>query len=137
MQPHEAAQHPGDQRTDSTVQRDKQKIPQSSEIVRLPAAIRTASRSCRPVAGLDAQTSDRAVRDPGLVFAQAGHWRDAGAVLATAMSAAPASLKGEVAAALESAAPYSEAAAANLAFASLSADGIPRDIGRARARANA
>ena len=49
------------------------------------------------------------------------------------MAAAPASLKGQVAAALEAAAAHSEAAAANLAFALLSADGVPRDVGRARA----
>ena len=69
----------------------------------------------------------------GLMFTQAGQWRDAGAVLGNAMAAAPASLKGEVVAALETVAPHSEAAAANLAFALLSADGIPRDVGRARA----
>jgi len=69
----------------------------------------------------------------GLAFTQAGQWRDAGAVLGNAMGAAPASLKGQVAAALEMVAPHSEAAAANLAFALLSADGIPRDVGRARA----
>jgi len=68
-----------------------------------------------------------------LVLAQAGEWSNAGTVLGTAMSAAPASLKGQVAAALERVAPHSEAAAANLAFALLSADGIPRDVGRARA----
>ena len=49
------------------------------------------------------------------------------------MAVVPASLKEQVAAALEEAAPYSEGAAANLAFALLSADGVPRDIGRARA----
>ena len=69
----------------------------------------------------------------GLAFTQAGQWRDAGAVLSNAMAVAPASLKGQVAAALEAAAPYSEGAAANLAFALLSADGVPRDVGRARA----
>lgn len=47
--------------------------------------------------------------------------------------AAPAGLKGQVAAALEAVAPHSEAAAANLAFALLSADGVPRDVARARA----
>ncbi len=69
----------------------------------------------------------------GLAFTQASQWRDAGAILGNAMSAAPASLKGQVAAALEAVAPHSEAAAANLAFALLSADGVPRDVGRARA----
>ena len=47
------------------------------------------------------------------------------------MSAAPAELKGVVAAALEQAAPHAEIAAANLALALLSADGVPRDVGRA------
>jgi len=69
----------------------------------------------------------------GLKFIEAGEWRDAGVVLSSAIAAAPASMKGQVAAALEAAAPHSEAAAANLAFALLSADGVPRDVGRARA----
>lgn len=53
----------------------------------------------------------------GLAFAKAGQWRDASAVLSKAMAAAPASLKGQVVAALEAVAPHSDAAAANLAFA--------------------
>ena len=69
----------------------------------------------------------------GLAFAQAGQWRDAGAVLSSAMAAAPASMKEQVVAALDAAAPHSDAAAANLAFALLSADGVLRDVGRARA----
>ena len=69
----------------------------------------------------------------GLVFAKAGQWRDAGAALSKAMAATPASLKGQVVAALEAAAPHTDAAAANLAFALLFADGVPRDVGRARA----
>lgn len=69
----------------------------------------------------------------GLAFTQAGQWQDAGAVLSKAMAAAPSGLKGQVAAALEEAVPYSEGAAANLAFVLLSADGVPRDVGRARA----
>ncbi len=69
----------------------------------------------------------------GLAFVKAGQWRDAGAVLSSTMAAAPASLKGQVAATLEEAAPHSEGAAANLAFALLSADGVPCDVGRARA----
>ena len=67
----------------------------------------------------------------GLAFAKAGQWRDAGAVLSKAMAAAPASLKEQVVAALKVAAPHSDAAAANLAFALLSADGVLRDMGRA------
>ncbi len=69
----------------------------------------------------------------GLAFARTGQWRGAGAALSKAMAAAPASLKGQVAAALEAVAPHSDMAAANLAFALLSADGVPRDVGRARA----
>ncbi len=69
----------------------------------------------------------------GLAFARAGRWRDVGVVLSSAMAAAPASLKRQVVAALEAAAPHSNAAAANLAFALLSAAGVPRDVGRARA----
>ena len=69
----------------------------------------------------------------GLMFIDAGQWRDAGVVLSKAIAAAPASLKGQVVAALEAVAPHSKAAAANLAFALLSADGVPRDVGRARA----
>ncbi len=69
----------------------------------------------------------------GLMFIEARQWRDAGVVLSKAIAAAPASLKGQVVAALEAVAPHSEAAAANLAFALLSADGVPRDVGRARA----
>ena len=69
----------------------------------------------------------------GLAFAKTGQWQDAGGVLSKAMAAAPSSLKGQVAAALEEAVPHSEGAAANLAFALLSSDGVPRDVGRARA----
>jgi len=67
----------------------------------------------------------------GRLFIQLGLWQDAGNVLGDAMGAAPAGLKGEVAAALELAAPHSDVAAANLALALLSADGVPRDVGRA------
>ena len=69
----------------------------------------------------------------GLLFSQAGQWTEAGSMLGNAMSAAPAGLKGEVAAALDAAAPHSEVAAANLAMALLLGDGLPRDVGRARA----
>ena len=69
----------------------------------------------------------------GLAFARADRWRDVGVVLSSAMAAVPASLKGQVVAALEAAAPHSDAAAANLAFVLLSADGVPRDVGRTRA----
>ncbi len=69
----------------------------------------------------------------GLVFSQAGRWANAGAALGDAMSAAPDSLKAEIVAALDVAAAHSEAAAANLALALLSADGVPRDVGRAQA----
>ena len=67
----------------------------------------------------------------GRLYMQVGLWEYAGSILGTAMSVAPAELKGEVAAALEQAAPQAETAAANLALALLSADGVPRDVGRA------
>ena len=67
----------------------------------------------------------------GRLYMQVGLWEHAGSILGTAMSVAPAELKGEVAAALEQAAPHAEIAAANLALALLSADGVPRDVGRA------
>ena len=67
----------------------------------------------------------------GRLYMQVGLWEHAGSILGMAMSAAPAELKGEVAAALEQAAPHAEIAAANLALALLSADGVPRDVGRA------
>ena len=69
----------------------------------------------------------------GLLFSQAGRWTEAGNMLGNAMDAAPESLKGEVAAALEAAVPHSEVAAANMALALLSADGVPRDAERAQA----
>ena len=67
----------------------------------------------------------------GRLYMQVGLWEHAGSILGTAMSVAPAELKGEVAAALEQAAPHAEIAAANLALALLSADGVPRDADRA------
>lgn len=62
---------------------------------------------------------------------QSGLWQHADSILSTAMSVALAELKGEVAAAPAQAAPHAQIAAANLARALLSADGMPRDIGRA------
>jgi len=47
------------------------------------------------------------------LYTEVGLWQDAGTILDTAMGAAPASLKGEVAAALEQAAPHAEIAATN------------------------
>ncbi len=67
----------------------------------------------------------------GRLYMQVDLWEYAGLILGTAMSVAPAELKGEVAAALEQAAPHAEIAAANLALALLSADGVPRDVDRA------
>ena len=67
----------------------------------------------------------------GHLYMQVGLWEHAGSILGTAMSVAPAELKGEVAAVLEQAAPHAETAAANLAMALLSADGVTCDAARA------
>ena len=67
----------------------------------------------------------------GRLYMQVGLWEHAGSILGTAMSVAPAELKAEVAAALEQAAPHAEIAAANLAMALLSADGVTCDAARA------
>ena len=67
----------------------------------------------------------------GRLYMQVGLWEHAGTILGAAMSVAPAELKGEVAAALEQAAPHEETAAANLAMALLSADGVTCDAARA------
>jgi len=64
---------------------------------------------------------------------EVGLWQDAGTILGTAMGAAPASLKGEVAAAMEQAAPHAEIAATNFALALIFAHGVPRDLIRAGA----
>ena len=67
----------------------------------------------------------------GRLYMRVGLWEHAGSILGTAMSVAPAELKGEVAAALEQAAPHAETAAANLAMALLSADGVTCDAAQA------
>lgn len=60
-----------------------------------------------------------------------GLWHDAGTIFGTALGVAPASLKGEVAAALEQAAPHAEIAATNFALALIFAHGVARDLVRA------
>ena len=67
------------------------------------------------------------------LYMEVGLWQDAGTILGTAMGAAPASLKGEVAASLEQAAPHAEIAATNFALALIFAHGVPRDLVRAGA----
>jgi len=67
------------------------------------------------------------------LYMDVGLWQDAGTILGTAMGAAPTSLKGEVAAALEQAAPHAEIAATNFALALIYAHGMPRDLVRAGA----
>jgi len=69
----------------------------------------------------------------GRLYMDVGLWHDAGTILGTAMSLSPASVKGEVAAALERAAPHAEIAALNFALALIYADGMPRDLVRAGA----
>lgn len=77
----------------------------------------------------EAQRSLRTAR----LYMEIGLWQDAGTILGTPMGAAPASLKGEVAAALERAAPHAEIAATNFALALIFAHGVPRDLVRAGA----
>jgi len=65
------------------------------------------------------------------LYTDVGLWHDAGTILGTAMGVAPVGLKGEVAAALEQAAPHAEIAATNFALALIFAHGVPRDLVRA------
>jgi len=67
------------------------------------------------------------------LYMDVGLWQDAGTILGTAMGAASASLKGEVAAALEQAAPHAEIAMLNFALALIFAHGVPRNLVRAGA----
>ncbi len=67
------------------------------------------------------------------LYMEVGLWQDAGTILGTAMGVAPASLKGEVAAAMEQAAPHAEIAATNFALALIFAHGVARDLVRAGA----
>ncbi len=69
----------------------------------------------------------------GRLYMDVGLWHDAGTILGTAMDLSPASVKGEVAAALERAAPHAEIATLNFALALVYADGMPRNLVRAGA----
>jgi len=81
---------------------------------------------------LDEAEAPRSLRTARL-YMEAGLWQDAGTIFGTAMGVASASLKGEVAAALEQAAPHAKIAATNFALALIFAHGLPRDLVRAGA----
>ena len=69
----------------------------------------------------------------GLALLEASDWEDAAAVLSEAITLAPDTLRPRIVAALEGIAERSETAAANLALALLTGDGVAQDVARAEA----